>query len=101
MANPRSKRSAASWLRDLRRWLAKHDYDQPPSGSGWRSPPHWKTSRTGKAGLHAVGAGIAAEQTIMIGYVLPPELKRADAEEVRMVGKFAQERTGDDRHVPG
>jgi hypothetical protein len=37
----------------------------------------------------------------MVGDVLVAELKRADAEEVGMLGKLPQERPGDHRHVAG
>ncbi len=49
----------------------EHDDDQTSPGVvGARH--HIEARRTGEARLHPVGAGIAAKQTIVIGYVLPP-----------------------------
>jgi hypothetical protein len=79
---------------------AKHDDNQAPSEVvGARH--NIETCRAGEAGLHPVGARIAAKQPIMVRDVPMAELKRADAEEVGMLGKLAQERPGDHRHVAG
>ena len=83
-----------------RRRRAEHDDDQTPSGVvGARH--HIETRRAGEARLHPVCAGIAAKQTIVVGDVSVAELNRADAEEIGVVGKLAQQRPGDDRHVAG
>src|ERR1700735_3994963 len=83
-----------------RRRRPEHDHDQSPSGVvGARH--HVETGRTGKARLHAVRAGIAAKQTIVVGYVLPAKLKRADAEEIGMIWKLTQQGPSDGGHVAG
>ena len=52
-----------------------------------------------KPGLHPVGAGIAADQAVMIGDDHVAELQRADAVEVAVLGEILEQRARDHRHV--
>ena len=60
---------------------------------------HVEPGRAGEPGLHPVGAGIAAEQAVVVADDLGAELQFADVEKAGALGKVVQQRAGDHRHV--
>ena len=81
-----------------RRRRAEHDDDQSPPALR-RARHDVEPGRTGEAGLHAVGAGIAADAGRCGWDDLVAQLQRADVEEIAVLGKFLEQRAPDHRHV--